>query len=577
LLLLVGCSAAAQPPIPSRSAGAPAAPVAPSAVTPVESRVSVPPEAPKEDVAIPEVTEPVHVAWTGALPEDPLQGRACREFRRERPARPAAALRCDSLAEARTVRASILAPFANAQVEIERHAGDCVVRGDPSFGDKVQVHLPSPQQIDAALAPLESCRGLPVGFVPALRAHVAGPCADVTAAPFLKAPAPGTEAVWLHLLAGLALAARLDRLQFSPPPFSSRETGAEAATRFLDGEFSPWAKRAEARIESVALDVARLPAESQGGSLARIALANARARLLRARSVRIPDAWKKSVERRQVFYTGLDRVLTPYVEHALASALDAFRAVDTTGLVKPRAPRAFADARQLSRRVQLLHAVLLPRLEPSRLASESAVLAAALPPPFIDGLLAPEELAEPDTLRAALLSGLSSASRERLARLPLVPEARTLLLRFHVLLAIRAASPARARRAVWLASRQGAEGSPESELLTALALALTTLPDISLPGASSSSAPLHPALARLSTYRESVAPALFQAFASFDLGLLRLSASVTPGPQDQIAREALATGARLWPQGESRECLPSDLARGVTWVTICPCPYLAGE
>src|SRR5262249_8920721 len=62
---------------------------------------------------------------------------------------------------------------------------------------------------DRELAELESCAGLPAGFVRALRADLLPACAEPLAAPVLLHPPAGISAELFEALRGLALANRI--------------------------------------------------------------------------------------------------------------------------------------------------------------------------------------------------------------------------------------------------------------------------------------------------------------------------------------------------------------------------------
>lgn len=423
---------------------------------------------------------------------------------------------------------------------------------------------------DAALARLESCAGLPAGFVRALRADLALPCADTLAA----APAPlangSVSASYQHALFGLALAAQLLRFQVTPPAFrpASNRTSEAKVRPFVERTLLPWVEQRWRQLDEPRRLVELLPASSYGGAIARLGYAAAERRVRAApRSAQIPDQLKKSYELRESYYQTVDELARPLGSRP--RAFSAFDAWATAGQLRSRPGLYWTD--NLAGRIGALEHLLLPPPELPTLTSESELLAATLPPFFTSELFTLAELSRTDVLRAAALQGLSPVTRGALARAPLDHSGREAWLRSQLILALMTASPERARK---LAAFNGTadSSSPRLELMRAVAHAFGSLgPDQELQSARESKrAPdLAPLLALANG---SDVHAALAAFAAYNLAILPVP--LAPEALER-AGSFLSRGTELLPPELTRAC--SSDARGQSWGVIgiphCPCPF----
>jgi hypothetical protein len=414
----------------------------------------------------------------------------------------------------------------------------------------------SVEEQDARLQPLESCAGLPAGFVRALRANLALACADALAADYLRGTAPVADAKWVHSLHGLALAGRLLRSRFQPPAFDAKTLETEEAERFIATRLVPWIERQERRVDSYAERIERLPASSYGGALARLALGEAHVRLYSSvRSVPIPGKWKNTFRTREAFYKLLTARTRDLLERSAPERSQAFAAVEIAGLL--RSPIALELSRLIESHPRLkgLALLLLP-LEPlPALSSDSARLAAALPPLFAAELLSVSELSETQTLRAAQLSGLAPGSRQALDEARLAPSSVALLARAHLTHALYAGSPRRARQAADVLRRATVgfpeASSAETHLLLAIAEAFGSFPDDTAelgPEAELDSVDVSP-LTRIA--EDAASPPLTRSLAALNAAVLRRAANSKLSDETKY----LELGSRLRPEQVSPACV----------------------
>jgi hypothetical protein len=479
---------------------------------------------------------------------------------------------CEAPAVARAELARALADDARSLLQAEAHRTSCQTS---QLERESPARAPEPPERaivarDAALARLESCTGLPAGFVRALRANLALPCADTLAA----APGPVTggtvSAPLQHALFGLALAAQLLRFQVAPPAFrpAFAATSRSEARPFVEHTLLPWVEQRWRQLDEPRRLVELLPASSYGGAIARLGYATAERRVRGApRTAPIPNQLKKSYELRESYYKTVDELAQPLWSRP--RAFSAFDAWATTGQLRSLPELDWTD--NLAGRLGALEHLLLPPPELPNSTTESELLAAALPPFFTSELFTLAELSRTDMLRAAALQGLSPVTRGALARASLDDSGRVAWVRSQLILALVTASPERARKVAAL-SGAAASPSPPLQLMGAVASAFGSLgPDQELQNAreSSRAAELAPLLALA---KGSGVHAAMAAFAAYDLAML----PVPLAPEAlESARSHLTRGAELLPPDLPQACFwdAQGQSSGVLGVPRCPCPF----
>jgi hypothetical protein len=323
---------------------------------------------------------------------------------------------------------------------------------------------------------------------------------------------------------------------------------------------------------ALGVDVERLPPESFGGAVARLALAEAWASLqIRSRGVRIPDSWRRDVTLRRPFYERYDAVSgdmpapPPWLGPALPEALHV---VGILG--RPSGSHLSVFGRRFVTVDETRH-VLLPHVTLPVAIPDAGKLIVALPPLLAADVVAPEELSRTDVLSLAHLSGLSPGSRGRLRAAALEPPSRVLLARYDLRLALRVGSSERARQSA--TALDGMPG-PEAKLLQTVARAVGTLPPAFWSGEATAEVPAD-AVRWLTEYRNGTAPELLRAMAGLDLVLL-LRVGAHREEAWPSVREAFDVASRLWPDEQRRwACVWSALGErpSVFVEDYCPCPF----
>jgi hypothetical protein len=323
---------------------------------------------------------------------------------------------------------------------------------------------------DTSLAPLEACAGFAPGLIRALRADLAPECAEALAEDALKRRLT-RQPRWQHALYGVVFAQRMREHEFAAPAFTAKGVQPGRAEDYFQKIYLPWLAEQEKELAVSGALIDALPAESYGGALARAAGGATWRRLLRAsRQMSIPEAWKRSGQARVGFYTRLEALRQPLLARAEQAIAEGRAALETLGFVSSTELVRLGD---LVDERELLRRVLLPLPESPELASDAALLAAALPPFFTTELLSVRALRNVETLRAAALRGLSPAARQGLTEHAGRPEVDAIVARVNLIVALGSASKQRARRALLLAKRSLASAPAAStELVHAVAQAL---------------------------------------------------------------------------------------------------------
>jgi hypothetical protein len=412
--------------------------------------------------------------------------------------------------------------------------------------------------IDARLRALESCVGLPAGFVRALRAELTLECADTLAKNAL-ASGMKLDAKYHHALLGLALAARFGRVGPKPPDFRPRANSLDAARPFVERTLLPWLKERDAVLSELEASASLLPEQSYGGALARVAAGLSRLAMHGAyRGVSIPIEFRKDYGLRTAFYSVVDEVFAPFVERETRARRAAHRQLDVIGSIWLTDP---LDVRPLLRdSSELLGKIALPHATPVTADTTAARLALSLPGFYLPELLSDAELQSANVLRAALLRGLAPALRTRLRSRQSTSDVISALTRSELQAALLTSNPRRARRAALLAA-----GAPDRALLLAIAQSLSNLPDALEAWDGQSPLPIDVgALTR------------FDAPEREEVGLSRLDAALLLSAARRFAEaEPLVGQVSLLPPLAADACGESVIGHsGVFRVRHCACIYV---
>jgi hypothetical protein len=372
-------------------------------------------------------------------------------------AKPAAAPSCGD-------RASALAALDKAMAMVPKVSYDT-----PATAESAE------RALDAALAALEGCAGLPSGVVRALRIELLpAACGDVLAEPILKAPPKDLRADVHETLFGLALAARFARAGGAAPtltaPFSR-----DRVEKFIGGPLAKWMKDVATAVQDISNDASKL--HFHGGAIAAVAAGVADLALVdTVRSAPIPDEFQKDEERKNVYYASLDEKLEPRKRRGRDAALVGLKRYAEVGAI---ANRHVAGARRLlsklygGRRIDALDRLILPAPPAPGGASVEERLAASLPTFYAGILLDPKLVTQPGVLAAFATTGLPLEHRKALRDAALPPEVAPLAARAHLALGRlywRASDFEEAAKA--LATASAASRTPEAKLLAALAMGL---------------------------------------------------------------------------------------------------------
>jgi hypothetical protein len=294
------------------------------------------------------------------------------------------------------------------------------------------LELSAVERRDRALAQLESCDELPIGWVRAVRGDLARECADRLIAPALRGMKAPLDADLGETLLALALAARWGRAVEATVAYSGNGTD-ESVAQYLTETLRPWKQRQLARIEALSLAASRLEREGYGSAI--IALARARAThqlYSNARSSPIPAEVKRDYVLRTRYFAALESELADVrarigPEDARASELLFEQGIH-------RAPDA--DAWFGLQRPDFANLVLEPpaAVKPS---SETERIIGSLPGPYVEALFGMTPLDDVRQLRLLIEHGLTPGQRRALASRKLAPEIREILAYFHPTLTLR--------------------------------------------------------------------------------------------------------------------------------------------
>jgi len=288
--------------------------------------------------------------------------------------------------------------------------------------------------VDAELAAIEVCPGLPTGVVRALRAELApAACADVIVAPMLESPPPGMPGPVYHALFGLALSGRFERAVMSPPTLSPPYTKARVS-KFQKGKMFGWVAQQSKAIAEMSRAGVKLPYYAKG--IVAIAAGLAEMRLVKTvRDIPIPDEFKDDQELENVYFAALDEALAPNKRRGRDAALVGLRELAHIGGLRDRRVKA---ARELlstlygGRRIDALDTLMLPSSPAPAPTGTVQGLARHLPPFYAGFVLDPEEAVQPDVLRQLVHQGLSVPHRAALKDVARDPAHIDPLVRFRV-------------------------------------------------------------------------------------------------------------------------------------------------
>jgi len=289
---------------------------------------------------------------------------------------------------------------------------------------------------DRALAQLERCDELPVGWLRGVRAELARPCADVLIAPALRALKGPLDADLGETLLGLALAARWERAVEAPTPYSGNGSEGSIA-EYLSQTSRPWLQRQLARIQALSRAASVLDRDGYGATIVALARARASHQLYSvARSSPIPTAIKRDFALRSRYFAALDGELAdlrPRIETEDARASE---------LVFEQGIHRAADADDWFRLQRSDFENL--RLEPPRgvePSSDTERIIYGLPSPFVEALFGTAPLDDARQLRLIVEHGLTPRQRRALAARSLNAESTEILAYFHAALAVRTRRP----------------------------------------------------------------------------------------------------------------------------------------
>jgi hypothetical protein len=331
-----------------------------------------------------------------------------------------------------------------------------------------------PDARDKRLLALETCAGLPVGFVRTLRADLDPECGEKLAGPLLGSPPPGISSELMAALAGIAHAARFARAVTPMPVLAGSR--ADQIDRFLEARAKPWVEEQSAKLRSLE-QAADVPRGSYGGALVRIADASAWAMLHRSsRSTPIPEQVKKSVDARQRYYGGLDLLIAGAAEQARSVSALAASEVAEQGDSSSRVSDWLRSLEALpgTQRLRTLWQVVLPH--PSPLDPGPSGIEPLLPAFYAGLVVEPGAVQDPRRLRGLIEQGLSPEHRRALREAPLTREQRWLLGFHDVFVGLRTLDT----RVLGEAVRVLGEGAPSTgppALWLAIATAIASAPD----------------------------------------------------------------------------------------------------
>jgi hypothetical protein len=289
----------------------------------------------------------------------------------------------------------------------------------------------APDKLDAKLAGLESCAGLPAGVARALRAEMAPlECGDALVESMVKAPPAGIDGAVYGTLRGLATAARIARTGTTPPKLAAPFERKKVA-EFVAGPMKEWMSAQAFAIEALSKEGLKLSSYARG--IAAIEAGMAELRIVEAvRGVPLPAEFAKDAELANVYYAQLDQDLDPRKDRGRDATLVGLRDLAQAGVLHDaRIDRARSLLARLygGRRIDALDALLIPPLGKAQPANVQERLAMKLPT-FYAGLLVPRDAAKnPAVLRSLIERGVPLVHRIALRDGELSPEVRRLYAR----------------------------------------------------------------------------------------------------------------------------------------------------
>jgi hypothetical protein len=339
---------------------------------------------------------------------------------------------------------------------------------------------------DSALAALQTCEGLPTGWVLALRAEFApAECADAIVAPWFEGRAVTRTSKPLrldieHALVGMAIAARLRRVELTPPrPPAALDK--QAFLDFFEQRLKPWVVDRAKLIHSLSLTGSRLQGFGRGIAAVEAAVADLRF-VEMARSIELPSEMHQHADVKSAYYAALDEALEPRKARgrdAALAGLDEFAKLGVLESDRVRRARQVLSRSYAGHRIDALDGLLLPALPPPPEQTPEQRLAARLPTFFVADALPALDPSDPTILRALLVRGLDAELRHKLDAGALTLESAELYARFYVYSGqryFRSGDFARAAQLASLAPTGGRQPSVAARLIRALAGALASGP-----------------------------------------------------------------------------------------------------
>jgi hypothetical protein len=295
------------------------------------------------------------------------------------------------------------------------------------------LELSAVERRDRALAQLESCSELPVGWVRAVRADSARQCADVLIAPVLRGLKAPLDADLGETLLALALAARWGRAVEAPVAYSGNG-GDESVAQYLTRTLRPWKQRQVAKIEALNTAASRLEREGYGSTI--VAVARARATRQLYSVVRLsptPTEVKRDYVLRTRYFATLDSELADVRERMAADDARVSELLFEQGI--HRAPDA--DAWFELQRPDFANLIVEPpaAVKPS---SDTERIISSLPSFYVETLFGVTLLDDPRPLRLLIEHGLTPRQRRALGSRKLAADSAEVFAYFHAVLALRA-------------------------------------------------------------------------------------------------------------------------------------------
>jgi hypothetical protein len=352
-----------------------------------------------------------------------------------------------------------------------------------AFAERLDEALSAEDSIerDSKLAALESCPDVPVGWVRGLRVDSALPeCGDALVGAFFDARPEGVSVPMESALVGLALAARLKRLD-SPPPAAPNPNTKAAFQDYFEKELTPWVNSRASAIFSLANRGSKLEGYGRGVVAVESAIADLNF-VKMARDVPLPDEMNADPAVRDEYYAALDMALEPRKTRGRDAALAGLGEFYKLGVIEsPRIARAREVLSQsyAGHRIDALDGLRLPALPSADGSTSEARLAQRLPTFFAQYLFANADPTQVELLRPLLERGIYPAARAKLETSPLPFESAELYARALLALGQRywsAESFKRASQAAAIVPPAGQQPSDSNRLVVALAGAMANGP-----------------------------------------------------------------------------------------------------